>query len=504
MQSLRIKGFRSIGDSGDIELKPITAVIGKNSCGKSSFIRFFPLLKQSTEKEISETLLWYGDYVDFGDFKSIKHNFSDDVPTSFEFKLRIPPLRNRYFYFSKSSSKIKMMDVKITITLSDKYINFLSIEFLDQIVEINMEPDKSIKNIYINHSEKNIDCNKYKWYRESRCLLPIIHRKGTSDNNSYFRIWGDSNTEEEIAKLLEKITRSNTKENNLLEFSQKLMIFQSKDELSKELCNNTTFISVANYFKNEEQSSDLLDAIHSLIILGALTELTYSINQVLSYEIMNIHYLKPIRASVNRYYRIQGLNINHVDADGSNLAMILYNLKEDERERFEKWTQKSFGISFSVSDDSGHASLIIKNNENQSINLADTGYGYSQILPIIVELWLLLQKSDDVNNRTITVVIEQPELHLHPAFQAKVIDLFANIVQQAKKSNIDIKIIFETHSETMINRLGYLIYDQQLKRQDVNILAFQKNESETTVKHMEFDENGLICDWPVGFFSVEE
>lgn len=462
------------------------------------------MLKQSTEKEISETLLWYGDYVDFGDFKSIKHNFSKEVPTSFEFKLRIPPLRTRYFYFSKSNSKIKMMDVKITITLSDKHINFLCIEFLDQIVEINMEADKSIKSICINHSGKNIDCNKYEWYRESRCLLPIIHRKGTSDNNSYFRIWGDSNTEEEISKLLEKITRSNTKENNLLEFSRKLMAFQSKDELNKELRNNTTFSSIANYFKNEEESSELLEAIHSLVILGVLTELTYSINQVLSYEIRNIHYLKPIRASVNRYYRIQGLNIDHVDADGSNLAMILYNLKPEEKAKFEKWTNNSFGISFSVSDDSGHASLIIKNRDNKSVNLADTGYGYSQILPIIVELWLLLQKSDDANNRNITVVIEQPELHLHPAFQAKVIDLFANIIKQAKKNNIDIKIIFETHSETMINRLGYLVYNKQLNTQDVNILAFQKNECETTVKHMNFDEDGLICGWPVGFFSVEE
>ena len=396
-----------------------------------------------------------------------------------------------------------MMDVKIIITLSEKHISFLSIEFLDQMIEINMGTDEKIENILVNHSERNIDSSKYEWNRESRWLLPIIQRKETT-NNTYFRAWGDGYTEREIAKLLEKITRSNTKEDNLLDFAQRLMVCQSKEELKKDLSNNTTFISIANYFKNQDQSSELLDNINTLLVLGVLPELIHTINQVLSYEIKNIHYLKPIRASVNRYYRIQGLNIDHVDADGSNLAMILYNLKENERKSFEKWTQKSFGISFSVSDDSGHASLIIKNNENQSINLADTGYGYSQILPIIVELWLLLQKSDDANNRSITVVIEQPELHLHPAFQAKVIDLFANIIKQAKKNSIDIKIIFETHSETMINRLGYLVYNKQLNTQDVNILAFQKNECETTVKHMNFDEDGLICGWPVGFFSVEE
>lgn len=45
MEKIQIKNFRSIKDSGAIEIKPITVLLGKNSCGKSSFLRISPLLK---------------------------------------------------------------------------------------------------------------------------------------------------------------------------------------------------------------------------------------------------------------------------------------------------------------------------------------------------------------------------------------------------------------------------------------------------------------------------
>ena len=49
MRSIRLKNFRSFEDTGRIELKPITILVGANSSGKSSFLRFFPLLRQTVE-----------------------------------------------------------------------------------------------------------------------------------------------------------------------------------------------------------------------------------------------------------------------------------------------------------------------------------------------------------------------------------------------------------------------------------------------------------------------
>ncbi|MCO5936532.1 AAA family ATPase [Mucilaginibacter sp. RB4R14] len=76
---LRIKNFRSLEDTGDIDIKPITILIGKNSSGKSSFLRTFPMLKQSTEEKTKSPILLYGNYIDFGSYKDIKpHNLKSE------------------------------------------------------------------------------------------------------------------------------------------------------------------------------------------------------------------------------------------------------------------------------------------------------------------------------------------------------------------------------------------------------------------------------------------
>lgn len=500
METLRIEGFRSIRDSGEINLKPLTVVIGKNSCGKSSFIRFFPLLKQSIEKEISETLLWYGDYVDFGDYESIKPKFSNEIPTSFEMKLKLSEAALPYFYLTSIFAEDFEMDVIIKIYVSEKHINKLIILFFDQTIEILMNENETVDKIMVNNI--CIEDFNYFWSRESRAVLPIIGRK--VENNSYYFLRDDETIKNLIANTIREIVHKNTKEQKIRDLVEKIAVIQPKAKLRSFLCNYDNLSSVSNFFMSDPRNEDFLDKINAYAILCRFPALIFLINRLLVNEIDNIHYLKPIRANVNRYYRIQGLNIEHVDADGSNLAMVLYNLTDDERKTFEGWCENNFGIKFSVSKKSGHASLIVYDSQENEINLADTGYGYSQILPIIVELWLLINKNKDVDEKRITIVIEQPELHLHPAFQSKVIDLFANIISQAHEHNVDIKIIFETHSETMINRLGYLVSKGSLDKRNVNILAFAKKDAETIISPMEFNEMGRIRNWPIGFFSMED
>lgn len=71
MNNIRLINFRNIADSGEIELKPLTILVGKNGSGKSSFLRLFPLLQQSMEVAKKGPFLWYNEKgVDFGDFNS--------------------------------------------------------------------------------------------------------------------------------------------------------------------------------------------------------------------------------------------------------------------------------------------------------------------------------------------------------------------------------------------------------------------------------------------------
>jgi len=68
LEGFKINNLRSIEDSGYIENKPLTILVGRNSCGKSTFARAFPLLRQSVEEKTRSAILWFGRYVDFGNF----------------------------------------------------------------------------------------------------------------------------------------------------------------------------------------------------------------------------------------------------------------------------------------------------------------------------------------------------------------------------------------------------------------------------------------------------
>ena len=71
MNTLRLKKYRCFEDTGDINLKPLTLLVGANSSGKSSFLKFFPLLKHSIGIRKNGVFLWYSDDVDFKDFKNV-------------------------------------------------------------------------------------------------------------------------------------------------------------------------------------------------------------------------------------------------------------------------------------------------------------------------------------------------------------------------------------------------------------------------------------------------
>lgn len=504
MQSLRIKNFRSISDSGDIQIKPITIFLGKNSCGKSSFIRTFPLIKQSLEKDISEPLLWYGDYVDFGDYKNILPFGSESDNFEMSFKINSS---SSFFYYRR----IRDMEVEydVRIKFSEKNIVIFEILFFDQSIKCELEKDGRIKSIIINGCNNVIEVENYKWQKTSRELLPTIFMtKIDSSRQNYVKYYyyrfdhaGDI---EQAVKLMEKYmefstrTSSFSREEAIYGILDDLLYPQSKTMLLKNL---QTQARTKAYFNSKNIEDLEFCELNNLFVSLLIREIIKNINTSLHNEFDNTFYLKPLRANVNRYYRIQGINVNSVDSDGSNLPMILYNLGE-EKKKFDNWCKKTFGLIFTVKEQGGHVSLMVEDSEHKSTNLADTGYGYSQVLPILVQLWLLKSKKESDSSFKINVVIEQPELHLHPAFQSKLMDVFVGIINEAKKNNI--RIIFETHSETMINRLGYLVSIKFIDQDKVNIILVEKKNKKSILTQTAYNFDGSIDKWPIGFMSAED
>lgn len=105
------------------------------------------------------------------------------------------------------------------------------------------------------------------------------------------------------------------------------------------------------------------------------------------------------------------------------------------------------------------------------------------------------------------VVVEQPELHLHPAYQAKLADVFLACVRPREPSagaTRRVDLIIETHSANLINRLGELVGEGRLSSNDVQVIVFDiepSGGSATTMRIATFDEKGVLRNWPVGFFE---
>src|SRR5690606_31440045 len=92
--------------------------------------------------------------------------------------------------------------------------------------------------------------------------------------------------------------------------------------------------------------------------------------------------------------------------------------------------------------------------------LPDVGFGVSQVLPVIVECFYAAPNS--------TIVIEQPELHLHPRVQAYLANLFVEAIR-ARENGRDrnVQILVESHSEHFIYRLQRLIAEEVVSPADI-------------------------------------
>ena len=114
----------------------------------------------------------------------------------------------------------------------------------------------------------------------------------------------------------------------------------------------------------------------------------------------------------------------------------------------------------------------------------------------MTQLWDIKQKSSRILIPKV-VIIEQPELHLHPKLQGKLISAICSLASS------NCQCIIETHSETIVNTIGELIYKKQVESKDTSILFFSKdeNDSETRVEKSYYDEEGYLVNWPVGFFD---
>ena len=119
-------------------------------------------------------------------------------------------------------------------------------------------------------------------------------------------------------------------------------------------------------------------------------------------------------------------------------------------------------------------------------NLMDVGYGVSQILPLIVD-------AQRASSSTM-LLLQQPEVHLHPKAQAALGSMIKDWVSKNKKT-----VVIETHSDYLVDRLRLEVKRNHLKESDVKIFFLEKKGNQTKLHILEVDAQGNVLNAPDGY-----
>jgi len=526
MDSIRIQGLKSLRDTGTIELKPLTILLGENSAGKSTFLRTFPLIKQSLASSTRGSILWFGSYVDFGDYEHALSKYASDKTIKFGFGFDLSGYMKPTHAFSHDFLEKSLIGkYKLNFSLKkdkkdNEKVTELDFKYFDNQSSLNFDIEKNkIDQLIINGH----DFSEY--FREAELdvfsgrsnLIPMLRFKksGLDTRITYsFRVpylFINEAIYHAISKKITPYTRKGMNTSEILRQVVKCDV-SSVDSFYKELVSSSTSVTWKRKIINIKNDSHQLSELMSLVIALHIPSLLFVFNNHF-YEIFeSTNYIAPLRANAERYYRTQNLSVDQVDHQGSNLPMFIDNLSDNQKKNFQNWMIENFGFSLEARSSTGHLSLYLHYKDSDTdYNVTDMGFGFSQILPIITQLWFTTYSKPKSRNRfnndvkSKMLIIEQPELHLHPRIQAKLINVFIRAIELCENDGINLKIMIETHSETIINYIGRSISRNKINKNDVSIIVFdkQKPDEATEVKTSNFDDDGCLLDWPWGFFDTE-
>lgn len=486
LKSISLENYKCFKNKTDIEIAPLTVLCGVNSSGKSSILKSLLMLKQTSESNSADgSIILSGDFVDCGIFEDVVYNGAKNSNNFFTLRNKFVVNNHRLV---KTGKFVKRQDAKDFNELRRMYF-FIKGEIKYFLFETEITVKKYTDNTneflqYITNNQIYFYQIKISAFNEDNKII--------EDSCGYVRF-----------KINE--TKKDDIEPHLLSWSNIPGFSKSAKEFTDYICSCTfNGLSISNIFAYDMKNN----------IKGIVPNIL-SIFRIVSNQYRNISYIAPLRNMPQRTYIIKNSDSDSVGINGENTSTLLAKIKNEKvlTDAFCPWTNtlKTDEKGFVYSDyhtiiqqwlDYFDMETLKVTGENGTINLkmgnhniADVGFGLSQVLPIIAQ-GIYMDKEQ-------TLMIEQPEIHLHPKMELQMADFLITLADSERN------IIVETHSDHIKNRIIRRILEDETRTLHDKIKIYFIEQIEDNDSHemfsikkpIEIDEALGITKQVKGFFD---
>lgn len=508
-KGIGFKNFRRFENFPMLEFGNITYMVGRNNSGKSTMVKALLLVMDYLQNQLSDTFSFDNKVLEDANivtFGRAKNNKSKDPIIKFELQLDEFQLFIT-IHGQGEDTKAKLYefciyDSKSGINLNINYTN-RNVSISKQIIEENKKIDDKSSLILqlersVNDLKEEIEKIDDKASRASIELMDSYRKTSDKLKDAYksrpkeTKKIGD--TEYVLSYSLDLILEDNSNDNKIRNDNKLVNILEQFIWI-----NNIESGNKAKEKISKNKKEDVLELSRNNSHISSFSKrIIKAINQEYFYYIAAnpskqsaLFYLRDknnaLSQAIHNFYQLVGVKKNVVESD----------FVIDWMKKFE------VGVDYEINMHAGEAYEFNVIENGQKVQLADKGMGSLQIMTLILKIASLIKiKNNQKSNRKIfTILIEEPELNLHPKLQSKLTNFF----QEINKLN-GFQFIIETHSEYVIRQSQLLgleqeyFTDNELNVNPFKIYYFHKEEGPY---EMIYKENGSFKrNFGEGFLDV--